>query len=42
MIYMKQKIENIKNIFNEYLEEGKEYYKIVKDFFLDIRIFGLK
>ena len=34
---MKQKIENIKNIFNEYLEEGKEYYKIVKEFFLDYK-----
>ncbi len=34
---MKQIIDNIKNIFNEYLEEGKEYYKIVKDFFLDYK-----
>ena len=34
---MKQWLENIKNIFDEYLEEGKEYYKIVKNFFLDYK-----
>ena len=34
---MKQWLDNIKNIFNEYLEEGKEYYKIAKEFFLDYK-----
>ena len=34
---MKRWLDNIKNIFNEYLEEGKEYYKIAKEFFLDYK-----
>ena len=34
---MKKWLNNIKKVFNEYLEEGKEYYKILKDFFLDYK-----
>ena len=34
---MKEIIENIKSIYYEYLEEAKDYYNIIKDFFLDYK-----